>query len=421
MSQCFKLLEALEQTSSKLAKQELLTTHIKNQELHDLLDAAFNYHRRFFMKKWSTAKVASTPSATHEEFLRLLSRLENRDITGHAALYATEDFFSRCTPDQVKWYTRVIQQDLKIGVSVDTAIKCGFSIPKFEVQLATDGHKCKRLQELLRLGCSASPKLDGYRCIAVINKGEVILYSRNGTVYENFLVIQKTLSEAFPNEQLVLDGEILSDDFNAMQQTAFASKRGTAVGDVKYHVFDLISYKEWTTDQFTTLHKDRIEQLRAVLLPFKNSRYIKQVEHTSVTTLAEIQELERSFIEQGLEGVMINPNIAYYRGRKANCMLKFKTMLSMECRVVDFYEGEIDTRHRGSLGGVIVEQENGQTCRIGSGFSDEERTWIWHNQQQVQNRILEAKYQELTPDGKMRFPTKFRWRTDKDENNVSQN
>lgn len=413
MSNSFPILEALESNSGKLIKQDILTKNNTEQELIDILDAAFNYRRRFYMKKW-TCVASPTPNATHEEFLTLLNDLENRNITGHAALHATEAFFNRCSPEQIKWYTRTIQQDLKIGVSVDTAIKCGFDIPKFEVQLATDGHKCKRLADLLKLGCKASRKLDGYRCIAVINKGDVTLYSRNGTPYENFPTIREALSAAYPDEQLVLDGEIMSDDFNAMQQTAFASKRGTAVGDVIYNVFDYLPYIEWMNDDFILSHQVRTAYLPEILEPLKLNKSIRQVEHFDVTSLEEIKELERRFIEEGFEGVMINPNLPYYRGRKSNSMLKFKTMLSMECEVIDFYEGEVDTRHRGSLGGVVVRQENGLECRVGSGFTDEERAWIWHNKEQVLGRILEAKYQELTPDGKMRFPTKFRWRTDKE-------
>lgn len=416
MNTAFSVLEELENNSSKLVKQQILTSNLNNIELRDILDAALNYRRRFFMKKWKTHS-AEEATASHADFLTLLESLEHRSITGNAAISATEAFFSQCSPQQTKWYTRTLQQDLKIGVSVDTAIKCGFDIPKFEVQLATDGHKCKKLGELLKRGCTASRKLDGYRCLAVINKGEITLYSRNGTEYENFPLIKETLSTSFPQEQLVLDGEIVSNNFNAMQQTAFASKRGTAVGDVVFNVFDYIPFHEWHTDAFITSHKARIKQLKALL---SNNKCIQLVEHLHVSTYEEVLQLERDFISQGFEGVMLNPDMPYYRGRKANSMLKFKTMLSMECKVIDFYEGEPDSRHQGSLGGVIVIQEdNGQECRIGSGFSDEERAWIWQHKDSVKFRILEAKYQELTPDGKMRFPTKFRWRTDKDENHIS--
>lgn len=412
MSTVFSILEQLESTSSKLIKQQILTANSSNLELVDILDAVLNYRRRFFMKKWKVQPKENT--ASHTEFKALLQSLENRDVTGNAAIQATEAFFSRCSPEQVKWYTRTLQQDLKIGISVDTAIKCGFDIPKFEVQLATDGHKCKRLKEILP-GSKASRKLDGYRCIAVVNRGEVVLYSRNGTEYENFPLIKQILSDSFPEDQLVLDGEIISNNFNAMQQTAFASKRGTAVGDVVFNVFDFIPYEEWRSDKFNTKHQIRIEMLREALTPLLSSPHIRLVEHIDISSYDQVLDLERTFISQGFEGVMINPNIPYYRGRKANSMLKFKTMLSMECRVIDFYEGEVDTKHRGSLGGLIVIQEdNGQECRIGSGFSEEERSWIWQNKESVKSRILEAKYQELTPDGKMRFPTKFRWRTDKE-------
>jgi ATP-dependent DNA ligase len=89
-------------------------------------------------------------------------------------------------------------------------------------------------------------------------------------------------------------------------------------------------------------------------------------------------------------------------------MLKFKTMLSMDCRVEGIYEGE--NRNAGRLGGLSVRQENGKSCDVGSGFTDSDRESIFHNSSSVLGRTCEVKYQELTPDGIMRFPIFIRWR-----------
>ena len=136
-----------------------------------------------------------------------------------------------------------------------------------------------------------------------------------------------------------------------------------------------------------------------------------EVEHTPVKTIEEVLEYEKLCIQNGLEGAMLNPDIPYYFGKKTNKMLKFKTMKSMDCKVIGFYEGQ--GKYEGTLGGMVIEQENGKTCEVGSGFTDKERDYIWSNKEYTLGRTVEIKYQELSPDGIMRFPIKKCWRTDK--------
>jgi DNA ligase-1 len=88
--------------------------------------------------------------------------------------------------------------------------------------------------------------------------------------------------------------------------------------------------------------------------------------------------------------------------------MKFKTMHSMDCRVIGLYEGE--GKHAGRMGGLKLIQENDIGCDVGSGFTDEDRAAIWDNHSLAVGRIAEIKYQELTPDGVMRFPVFLRWR-----------
>lgn len=406
----FEIFEQLESTSGKNDKYQILKTHINNKELVELFDCVFNYTRRYYMKKWNSNLIKSQDKVSHQDFISLISQLESRTITGHSALHATEEFFSRCSEEQVKWYGRVLKQDLKVGVDIDSLIKCDYSIPKFEVQLAMDGRKCKKLSQLLEKGLYASRKLDGYRCIAICIDGHCTLYSRNGTIYENFPTIKNKLEEMLPNGEWVFDGEIMSDDFNSMQRTAFAAKRKTQVGDVKYHIFDFISHKEWTTNNFTLKYTERRQELEKAFQSLQDPSFVL-VTSIFVHSLEQIQELERDYIAEGYEGVICNPDICYYRGRPTNSMMKFKQFKSQDCIVIGFQIGT--GRNEDRLGNLIVRQENGEVCEVGSGFTDEERTWIWANQEKVKDSILEVKYQELTPDKIMRFPVKFRWRNDK--------
>jgi DNA ligase-1 len=306
----------------------------------------------------------------------------------------------------------VLRKDLQAGVNIDTAIKAGFDIPKFEVMLAKDGKKCKKLDSILKKGCSVSPKLDGYRCLAIVENGSVSLHTRNGDMYQNFPVIEEALKSACNGGNYVFDGEIMSDNFNKMQQSAFASTRGTTVGDVRYHIFDMIPNVEWITDDFKTPAFDRYKTLAEWFKGVTTDRLVP-VEREIAYSLSAVLTAERKYINAGYEGAMVNPNIPYYKGKKSNKMLKFKTMLSMDCEIIGFYEGT--KRLEGTLGGLIVKQENEVKCEVGTGFSDADRIYIWENQAKFLGRVVEIQYQDLTEkEQRMRFPSAIRWRIDKD-------
>jgi DNA ligase-1 len=202
----------------------------------------------------------------------------------------------------------------------------------------------------------------------------------------------------------------MSNDFNQMQQSAFASKRGTTVGDVKYHVFGWISIDEWNSDIFKMPTQARLANLALTIANADPAR-VGLVQQQLIYKVEDVIKAEVDFMAQGYEGAMVLPNIPYYRGRKSNKLMKFKTMHSMDCKVVGLYEGE--GKHAGRMGGLKLTQENGLACDVGSGFTDEDRAMIWNDPSCAVGRTAEIKYQELTPDGVMRFPVFLRWRNDK--------
>lgn len=406
----FLILEKIATTKGKNDKRQILEDNKDNKKLEELVDASLNFFRKFYMHKFEVKVCKPSAGCRHDEFMSLLNKLEKREITGNAAKDEVQNFLKDCNEEQQLWYSRVLRKDLKAGFSVNTAAKF-FPIPIFDVMLATDGKKCKKMNEIISGGVWSSPKLDGYRCLAVVTRGSVTLYSRNGSVYKNFPAIEESLSKMYPNEDVVLDGEIMSDDFQSMQQTAFSSKSGKSVGDVKFHVFDCIPSKEWKDGKFTTIKSERYSQLEVLSKGFESN--IVLVEQELVDTVDKVLKLEQTYMALGYEGVMVIPDIPYYKGRKSNKLMKFKTMLSQDCEVIGFYEGKTGTKHEGRMGGLVIRQENGKECECGSGFSDEDRDYMWNNQDEFLGRLAEIKYQELTNHDILRFPIFMRWRDDK--------
>ena len=408
------ILEQIDGVSGKNDKLKILKDNKDNMRLATLLDAALNFNRKFHIKKFDENQVKCDEIDDNYRYFTeiVLDKLENKHWTGNNAIECVENFFKLCNPLEQKWYARILRKDLKAGFSVDTAVKAGFkNIPTFDVMLAKDGSKQKKLEELINEGVYVSPKLDGYRCLAVVDNGSVTLYSRNGTEYINFPTIVQSLEKCFPTGQYVFDGEIMSDDFQAMQKSAFANKRQTTVGDVHYSIFGYVPFSEWALQKFKMLTAERLEILYSLSHAFDNN--LKLVDQTKSFDLTHVYDLQFFYEKLGYEGAMVLPNIPYYTGRKTSGLIKFKSMLSQDCVVTDMYEGKPGTRLEGLMGGINVRQENGNMCECGSGFTDEDRSVMWNNPELYIGQLVEIKYQELTPDGIMRFPIFVRWRNDK--------
>src|SRR5205823_10000158 len=55
-------------------------------------------------------------------------------------------------------------------------------------------------------------KMDGFRALAVIERGRAQLLSRNGHPFASFTELGKQIAAALPNARAVIDGEICSLD-----------------------------------------------------------------------------------------------------------------------------------------------------------------------------------------------------------------
>jgi DNA ligase-1 len=89
----------------------------------------------------------------------------------------------------------------------------------------------------------------------------------------------------------------------------------------------------------------------------------------------------------------------------------------MDLQIIGFEEGT--GRLAGTLGAILVRYKNGNTVKVGSGFTDWLRTEIWNNRSKYLDVICEIQYFEETTnqDGgeSLRFPIFKDFRYDKVE------
>ena len=237
-------------------------------------------------------------------------------------------------------------------------------------------------------GWWVSEKLDGVRAYW---DGK-FFWSRQGNEYH----APTWFTEHLPN--VPLDGELWLDR-KAFQRTVSIVRRHDATElwrEIKFVVFDAPA----VADVFEARQNFLRETLSATDLPY--ARHLKQerckdVEHLR-SELARITAL-------GGEGLMLRQPASRYEVGRSSTLLKVKTMLEADARVIEYLPGQ--GRHRGRMGALLVQLANGIQFNVGTGFTDAQR-----ETPPTVGSTITFRYQELTDRGVPRFPSFVRLRAD---------
>ena len=208
------------------------------------------------------------------------------------------------------------------------------------------------------------------------------------------------------------DGELMGEDFVAIMRQAYR-KDDVNTSGTYLAVFDYLPLEEWKSGIAKMSCHDRGETLLSKLADSDvNLDVIKPVERFYVNAnYDEIKFLHDEFVQEGYEGAMIKDLEAPYKFGRGYEIMKMKEFHDVDLVIESLTEGT--GKHIGKLGSVVV-NFNGVDVSIGSGFSDELREDIWSDPDSFIGRMIEARYQEVTPDGSLRFPTFVCFRNDRD-------
>lgn len=234
-----------------------------------------------------------------------------------------------------------------------------------------------------------SEKLDGIRAIW---DGEV-LYTRRG----NPISAPLWFTENWPH--VWLDGELWAGrgGFNDVQKTVLDTYPDHAAWrTITYQVFDAPN----DNDVFEQRYQTYLQLVQKTQQP-----YLKAVQqHELVSTEALYQYLD-SVVEQGGEGVMLHRKDALFHDGRSDALLKLKRFRDAEAKVVGYVAGR--GKYTGVLGALKVELANGRQFKIGTGFSDQERS-----EPPVIGEYITFRYHGFTATGLPRFASFIRVRKD---------
>ena len=369
------------------------------------------------------------------EFKELATKLENRELTGHAARDALRAA-ANLAPIQ-EWngfYRRILLKDLKAGFTSNTVNKVlaefgnagtVYMTPDFSCQLAKNGddHPKKMIGEKL-----LDPKLDGTRAIVICNTdtSQVTLHTRNGKLNENFPQIVSAMAKLLPKLKcsMVFDGELVSRSFQALM-TQMNRKDNVDTSDAKLALFDCLPLADFINSECTLSQIDRHEALAAFqpLLAEYTTGAVYVIPKLLVNLSTDdgqlaFKEFNREAIDAGFEGIMVKDPKAKYQTKRTDAWMKIKPFITVDLAIVGFEPGKTGSKFENTLGGIVcrgVDHNKEIEVTVGGGFSEELRDQIWEARDRLIGYIIEIKGDALTlrQNGviwSMRFPVFMQFR-----------
>lgn len=423
------ILEQLEYNNSRLFKEELLESQVSNDLLKKVFIAAGDPYINYYVNKFKMPKAEGigVDDLVLEHFLEdIYEKLSTRKVTGNAAKDLVARLFADMTGPQQKWCQRILLKNLRCGVQSTTVNKVWpGAIVGFSVQLAEtletryEEGKGIIICESVMYPTWVEPKLDGLRCVAVKHSGEVTMFTRNGTVLETLPRI-KSLLEAAPWDEFILDGEVMGETWNDSASVVMSHKKGKDDSKMVFHVFDALPFSDWHDQESHLDLEDRLKLVKELVSKIGDP-VVTQVQGRLANDQEELLAAYLHDTDAGYEGVMVKDLVAPYLFKRSSNIRKLKPIKTFEGIIVGHYEGRRGSKREGLWGGFEVVLPNGVVTRVAGGFTDKMKAEINLDPNLWIGRIIEMEGQPdpltgdgLTKDGKVRFPVYIRERDPRD-------
>ncbi len=141
--------------------------------------------------------------------------------------------------------------------------------------------------------------------------------------------------------------------------------------------------------------ENRSEQLGAVVQG-SGWQQLEAVEQFRVTNHAALQSKLKAITAAGGEGLVLHLANAPVTSGRSDVLLKLKVLQDAEAMVVGYTPGK--GKYAGVVGALNVQAGSGQTFKLGTGLTDQQR----QNPPTIGSSVTYS-YQDITPGGKPRF------------------
>ena len=374
-------LNTLASDNGRIFKTNHLELNRHDTTLREVVRLALDPFTQFYIRKIPSYIPNNTGhAASLVSMLPALYDLRERIVTGHAAIDHLTRILEAVNPDDAKVIERIIQKDLKCGVSVSTAnsVWTGL-VHEYPVMLCSPFEQ--KLVDKIKFPAYVQTKMDGMRFNAIVRDGKVEYRSRNGkeiqllgNLDDDFIKMAGMVDCVFDGELLVKDNGKILDRQTGNGILNKANKGTISAADaakVCATVWDVIPYILFVTGECATPYSTRFSSLTTLINKHKPTK-VQAVQSQEVKTIEEANVLFEDLLARGEEGIILKDKASIWEDKRSKGQIKFKGELECDLKIVGIEEGT--GKYAGMLGAILCESSDAVIkVRAGSGFSDEQR------------------------------------------------
>lgn len=401
-------------TNSNTDKLHVLESYSQSEIIRKALLYTYDTFRQYHVTSEACKKrsdLVGHPN-TYGDFFGLLDDLNNRVVTGHAAIANVNQYVreNRVYEDLI-W--NILDRNLKTRstASMINKVMPGL-IPTFDVALANPYNDKTAKKVDWNDKWFVSRKLDGVRCITIIdNAGDVKFFSRAGNEFTT-LERLKTHIESLGLSNQVLDGEICIVDDNGDEDFSRIikeiKKKDHTISNPFYFMFDMLQLDDFLNKTSADRLSDRLFNL-AKLVP-ESTKFMSVLPQYQASDEVFDQMVTESK-KGNWEGLMLRKD-AEYQGKRSMDILKVKSFSDAEYIVLDIETAlqrvivnGLETEEE-MLKNIVIEHK-GNRVDVGSGFSQEQRRHYFKNPNEIIGKQVTVQYFEESQNKKGEYSLRF--------------
>ena len=409
-----KFVDESNSTNSNSDKLAVIEKYANQPDLLKVLQYTYDTFKQYGVTSANCKKRSDLcmPFTPYSNIFEMLDALASRELTGHDAIETVNGFVEENKLyEEIIW--NIIDRNLKTRSTVSMINKAipGL-IPTFDVALAKAYDEKTQKKVNWEDGWFVSRKLDGVRCLTVIDMfGDVKFFSRQGKEFLTLDNLKKDI-KALGLTNTVFDGEVCIVDKNGDEDFASIIKeikrKDHTISNPYYYIFDMLDLEDFNDKVSKDNFAKRLVNLRTYVQETDMIGILEQLEANDAIFDLMMEKSKKG----GWEGLMLRKNTTY-KGKRSTDILKVKQMFDEEYVVVDL-ENDL---HRVIVDGSEVEEmmlknviieHKGNRVQVGSGFSHEQRRYYFENPNEILGKQITVQYFEETTNKNgthsLRFP-----------------
>jgi len=387
------IVHALQKATGTNEKKEILQSNKNNEALKEYLEwtlcpsVTTGIGKKTLESVHIDSPALNSSISMEDEFesmLGLAITLSERGYTGQSAVDKIRWWMSEVGEESRELFKYLVLKDIraKVNVSIVNSVWPDLlvDIPYQRCSLLSDkiisrSFEGKQFYSQL--------KLDGMFAVLVNNGGSLSMYSRNGSKFPDW--VSQWLIGGSSEKDYAIEGELVVKQYgnildrkksNGILNSILSGGELPDGTRLQMIAWNMLPYNDWKSGKTDKEYVECFNDLDQFLLRSETS--IKLVESYEMSSLDDAVSLNNLRMARGDEGSVIKTLTHKWKNGTSTECVKLKLEASVDLLWVDSIEGE--GKAKGMLGAMCLESSCGKLkVNVGTGFTDKERTDLWHN------------------------------------------